>query len=61
MLSKVASSTNFWIFGMTRPGIELESLGPLVNTLLIRPMVDLAAKEMYLYKINQKIFSFVQN
>ena len=38
MLSKAASSTIFWVFGMTRPGIELWSPGPLVNTLLIRPM-----------------------
>ena len=34
MLSKVASSTNFWVFGMTRPGIEPGSPGPLANTLL---------------------------
>ena len=38
MLSKAASSTIFWIFGMTWPGIELRSPGPLANTLLIRPM-----------------------
>ena len=33
-----ASSTIFIVFGMTRPGIEPRSPGPLVNTLLIRPM-----------------------
>ena len=38
MLSKAASSTIFWVFGMTRPGTEPRSPGPLVNTLLIRPM-----------------------
>ena len=38
MLSKVASSTIFWVFGMTRPGIELQSPRPLMNTLFIRPM-----------------------
>ena len=32
--SKEASSTIFKVFGMTRPGIEPRSLGPLVNTLL---------------------------
>ena len=32
MLSKVASSTTFWVFGMTRPGIEPRSPGPLANT-----------------------------
>ena len=37
MLSKVASSTIFWVFGMTLHGIEPWSPGPLVNTLLIRP------------------------
>ena len=31
-----ASSTIFWVFGMTRPGIEPRSPGPLANTLLIR-------------------------
>ena len=33
MLSKEASSTIFWVFGMTRPGIEPWSPGPLANTL----------------------------
>ena len=28
----------FWDFGMTQPGIEFQSLRPLTNTLLIRPM-----------------------
>ena len=39
MLSKVASSTIFLVFGMTRSGIEPWSPGSLVNTLLIRPIV----------------------
>ena len=34
MISKAASSTLFWVFGMTRPRIE-----PWSNSLLIRPMV----------------------
>ena len=29
MLSKEASSTIFWVFGMTRPGMEPRSPGPL--------------------------------
>ena len=33
MLSKEVSSTIFKVFGMTQPGIELRSAGPLVNTL----------------------------
>ena len=28
----------FWVFGMTRPGIEPRSPGPLANTLLFRTM-----------------------
>ena len=32
MLSKVASSTIFWVFGMTRPWIEPWSPRPLANT-----------------------------
>ena len=35
MLSKVASSTIFWVFCMTRRRIEPWSSGPLANTLLI--------------------------
>ena len=31
---------HFWVFGMTRPGIEPRSPGPLVNILLIRPVND---------------------
>ena len=38
MLSKEASSTIFWVFGMSRPGIEPRSPGPLANTLTARPM-----------------------
>ena len=38
VLSKVASTTMFWVFGMTRPRIELQFPGLLTNTLLIRPM-----------------------
>ena len=38
MLSKEASSTIFWVFGMTRPGIEPRSPGPLANTLTPRPV-----------------------
>ena len=39
VLSKEASSTIFWVFGMTRPGIELRSPGPLANTLTARPIL----------------------
>ena len=28
----------FWVFGMTRPGIELRSPGLLTNTLTAKPM-----------------------
>ena len=38
MLSKVVSSTIFKVFGMTRPGIEPRSPGPLANTLTAGPM-----------------------
>ena len=32
----MASSTMFWVFGVIRPGIGLQSPGHLANTLLIR-------------------------
>ena len=44
MLSKVASSSIFLVFVMTRPGIEPRSPGPLVNTLLIRRMAQFENK-----------------
>ena len=43
MLSVKQSGTknHLWLFRMTRPRIELRSLGPLANTLLIRPKLVL--------------------
>ena len=38
VLSKEVSSTIFWVFGMTRPGLEPRSPGPLANTLPTRPI-----------------------
>ena len=38
LLSKVASSTIFWVFGVIRPKIEPQSARPSANTLLIRPI-----------------------
>ena len=38
VLSKEVSSTIFKVFGMTRPGIEPRSTGPLANTLPTNPM-----------------------
>ena len=40
MLSKEVSSTIFKVFGMTWPGIEPGSPGPLANTLLSWPMAE---------------------
>ena len=39
MLSKAVSSTIFWVFGITGPGIEPRSPEPLANTLLIQSIV----------------------
>ena len=47
MFSKVASSTIFWVFGMTWPGIQLRSPGPLANVLTIMPTSDIY---IYIYK-----------
>ena len=38
VLRKKISSIIFKVFGMTRPGIEPKSTGPLANTLSTRPM-----------------------
>ena len=42
MLSKVVSSSIFKVFGMTRPGIEPRSPGPLANTLNPHLILDLS-------------------
>ena len=41
MLSKEVSTTTFWDFRMTRPGIEHRSLGSLANTLPTRSMREI--------------------
>ena len=38
VLSKVASSTIFWVFGMTQTGIEPRSPGSLANNLTLTPL-----------------------
>ena len=46
---------------MTRPGIELQSPGPLVNTLLIRPMTNLTLQMASYTKDKQRsTFSLLQ-
>ena len=52
MLSKEASSTIFWVFGMTRPGIELRSSGPLANTLAVKQM-----EQKYIYKLDPTLLT----
>ena len=51
VLSKAASSTIFWVFGMTLPGIEPWSPGPLANTLLIRPMTQLFLISLFFHTV----------
>ena len=48
-VGQAASSTIFWVFGMTRPRIEPWSTRPLVNTLLIRPMARCTCIYIYIY------------
>ena len=45
MLSKEVSSTIFWIFGLTHPGIEPRFPGPLVNTRLTKTLTTLLKLE----------------
>ena len=47
----MASCTIFWVFGMTRPKIEPRSLGPLANTLLIRPMARLTILLCVIFRV----------
>ena len=42
---------HFWVFGMTRPGIEPRSPRPLANTLSIMPMNN--KREIKLVKIDK--------
>ena len=50
MLSKEAPSTIFWVFGMTLPGIEPRSPGPLANTLTAWPMSGIKCKYALIVK-----------
>ena len=40
----------FWVFGITRPGIELQSPWPLAGTLPIRPMARIFIYPKWFYK-----------
>ena len=40
---------HFWVFGMTPPGVETRSPGPLANTLLIWPMTLLNNSIQHLF------------
>ena len=46
---------HFWVFGMTRPGIELHSPGSLVNTLLLRQ--NCLSRYLYGIPIKYRLFS----
>ena len=48
VLSKVASSTIFWVFGMTQPGIGPRSPELLASTLTIMPMSGNNIQILYL-------------
>ena len=46
-----ASSTIFLVFGVTRPGIEPRSPGPLAHTLLIRLMARCIVKTKMIHAL----------
>ena len=54
VLSKEVSNSIFWVFGMSRPGIELRSLGPLANSLPITP-TGLKQVLMFQVRVNQEV------
>ena len=60
VLSREVSSTIFKVFGMTRPGIEPRSPGPLANTLSTKPMSRYWVKyQSFLFKqLNYQTFLF---
>ena len=54
VLSKEVSSTTFKVFGMTQPGSEPRSPGPLANTLPTRPMRQFKVKLATIVEGSQK-------
>ena len=58
MLSKVVSSTIFKVFGMTRPGIEPRSPGPLANDLLFKAYVKFL-QFLHSHYLKIEIYEFV--
>ena len=51
VLRKKASSSIFWVFGMTQRRIEPRCPGPLANTLLIRPTDTRTCKPFFVVEI----------
>ena len=49
------TKNHFWVFGMTRPRIEPQSLGPLVNTLPTKILLIELIKQLN-YSIENNIF-----
>ena len=58
MLSKAAPSTIFWVFGMTRPGIEPRSPRPLSIPQLLLQLQIIAINENYV-KFVLKVFLYI--
>ena len=66
MLSKEASSTIFCVFGMTQPGIEPRSPGPLANNLTAWPMSGYWMKKKIpgavdFFSLHENLHIFVSN
>ena len=59
MLSKATSSTIFWVFGMTWPGIEPRSPRPWVNILLMRQMTWLDCSNFVNYDQQQVLCNVI--
>ena len=59
MLSKEASSGIFWVFGMTRPGIEARAHGPLTNSLTFMPICNWNKMSTYRYLAIIHLFPLV--
>ena len=54
-----SSSIIFWVFGMTWPGIEPWSPGPLANTLLIWPRLQQISIYPYIFVFSELMNSFL--
>ena len=56
MLSGEATNTNFIVFGLTRPGLELTNIPLKASTLTITPQMGFVRRDNLIYPTLKNVF-----